>query len=254
MDLFSERMIKAAIMVRNANRITAFTGAGISTESGISDFRSPGGVWDRFRVISYQEFLASYKARIEYWVMRKELLREMKHARPNNAHRILANFEKNGKLTCIITQNIDGLHQDAGSLRVIELHGTNRKAICISCEKTWPIEDILLQLDAGEPAPVCECGGFIKSATISFGQALPKEALVQAYNCASACELFLMIGSSLLVEPASLIPLEAYRNGAKLIFINRTETPYDGLAALIFREDAGVVLSNIETEISRRNE
>lgn len=253
MDLFSRRIIKAADMIGNASRITAFTGAGISTESGISDFRSSGGVWDRYRVITFQEFLTSHEARIEYWMMRKELLREMKGARPNSAHQILANIERTGKLTCLITQNIDGLHQDAGSSRVIELHGTNRKAVCLSCERIWQIEDIQSQLDAGEPAPVCECGGFIKSATISFGQAMPKDAMIQAYACATTCDLFLMIGSSLLVEPASLIPREAYRNGAKLIFINRTETPYDGLATLVFRENAGEVLSKIEKEIILKN-
>jgi NAD-dependent deacetylase len=245
MDGFLDRIAKAADLVRNAEHIAAFTGAGISTESGISDFRSPGGVWDRYRIITYQEFLASYEARVDYWKMRKELQREMKGARPNSAHQALANLEKTGKLGCLITQNIDGLHQDAGSSRVIELHGTNRKAVCLGCEKTWPIEDIDARLAAGDPAPVCACGGFIKPATVSFGQSMPEDEMIQALACAASCDLLLMIGSSLQVQPAASIPHEAYKNGAKLIFINRTETAQDGIASLIFRENAGEVLSQI---------
>jgi NAD-dependent deacetylase len=245
MDDFSGRIAKAVHLVTNAARITAFTGAGISTESGISDFRSPGGVWDRYRMIMYQEFLESYEARVEYWKMRKELQRELKGARPNSAHQALASLEKSGKLACLITQNIDGLHQDAGSSNVIELHGTNRKAVCLSCEKTWPIADIDARLAAGDPAPVCECGGFIKPATVSFGQAMPEEAMMQAFACAASCDLFLMIGSSLQVQPAASVPREAHEHGAKLIFINRTETPYDSIASIIFRENAGEVLSKI---------
>jgi len=249
LDIFPKRITKAIQLVRKAERITAFTGAGISTESGISDFRSPGGVWDRYRIITYQEFLTSHDARMEYWKMRKELQQELNSARPNSAHRALASLERIGKLTCLITQNIDGLHQEAGSSRVIELHGTNRRAVCLTCEKTWPIEDIDARLDSGDSAPLCECGGFIKPATVSFGQAMPKDAMMQVFACAAACDLFLMIGSSLQVQPAASIPREAYENGAKLIFINSTETPYDSIATQIFRENAGEVLSKIVEEL-----
>jgi NAD-dependent deacetylase len=235
-------------LFKGAGRITAFTGAGISTESGISDFRSPGGVWDRYRIVTFQEFLLSHEARVKYWSMKKDLYNEMKAAKPNKAHRALAELEKMGKLKCLITQNIDGLHQDSGSSpdRVIELHGTNRKALCLKCGKSWPIEDIQVRLEAGDLDPQCEhCGGFIKPATISFGQAMPELEMIRAYECASQCSLFIMIGSSLQVEPAASIPRVAHSAGAKLIFINRTNTPWDHLATVVFRENAGEVLDEI---------
>jgi len=245
-DTFNDRISQAVELLKGAHKVTAFTGAGISTESGISDFRSKGGVWDRYRIVTYQEFIASHDARIEYWKMKKELFNEIKGAGPNEAHRALAELEKMGKLKCLITQNIDGLHQDAGSSSVIELHGTNRKAVCLSCEKLWPIEDIQERLEAGEVAPECdECGGFIKPATVSFGQSMPEQEMMKAYECAVRCDLLIMIGSSLQVEPAASIPREAHRTGARLIYINRTETPTDNLAEVIFRENAGNVMSEL---------
>ena len=246
MDTFNDRISQAVELLKGAHKVTAFTGAGISTESGISDFRSKGGVWDRYRIVTYQEFIASHDARLEYWKMKKELFNEIKGAGPNEAHRALAELEKMGKLKCLITQNIDGLHQDAGSSSVIELHGTNRKAVCLSCEKLWPIEDIQERLEAGEVAPECdECGGFIKPATVSFGQSMPEQEMMKAYECAVRCDLLIMIGSSLQVEPAASIPREAHRTGARLIYINRTETPTDNLAEVIFRENAGNVMSEL---------
>jgi NAD-dependent deacetylase len=243
---YSGRLKQAIDLIEAAKRITAFTGAGVSTESGISDFRSPGGVWDRYRIVTFQEFLSSHDARVEYWSMKKELFLEMKDAKPNKSHLALAGLQKMGKLDCLITQNIDGLHQDAGSTNVIELHGTNRKAICVRCGKLWPIEEIQIILESGNLDPHCDiCGGFIKPATISFGQPMPEKAMLTAYECASRCDLFLMAGSSLQVEPAASMPREAHRAGAKLIFMNRTETPYDRLASVIFRENTGEVLGDI---------
>jgi NAD-dependent deacetylase len=243
---YSQRMKQAVDLIKKSKRITAFTGAGVSTESGISDFRSPGGVWDRYRIVTFQEFLSSHDARVEYWSMKKELFLEMKDAKPNKSHLALAGLQKIGKLNCLITQNIDGLHQDAGSTNVIELHGTNRKAICVKCGKLWPIEEIQVILESGNLDPHCdECDGFIKPATISFGQPMPEKAMLDAYECVSRCNLFLMAGSSLQVEPAASTPREAHRAGAKLIFINRTETPYDRLASVIFRENTGEVLGDI---------
>ena len=243
---YSQRIKQAVNLIKDVKRITALTGAGISTESGISDFRSPGGVWDRHRVVTFQEFLASRDARMEYWKMKKELFDEMKDARPNKAHLALAELERNGKLDCLITQNIDGLHQDAGSSNVIEVHGTNRKALCLKCGKTWPIEEIQAVLETGNLEPRCDaCNGFVKPATISFGQEMPEKEMIMAYDCASRCDLLLMIGSSLQVEPAASIPREAHRAGAKLIFINRTETPWDSLATILFRENAGEVLTEL---------
>ncbi len=243
---FQERISQAVNLLKSSKNIAAFTGAGISTESGISDFRSKGGVWDRYRIVTYQEFIASHEARVEYWQMKKELFKEIKGAGPNDAHMALAELEKTGRLKCLVTQNIDGLHQDAGSSSVIELHGTNRKAVCLSCGKLWPIKDIQERLEAGEAAPVCnECQGHIKPATVSFGQSMPEQEMTKAFECAVRSDLLLMIGSSLQVEPAASIPREAHRTGARLIYINRTETPSDHLADILFREDAGNVMSEL---------
>ena len=247
-----ERTAAAVALFKHARSVAAFTGAGISTESGISDFRSPGGIWDRYRIVPYQEFLSSQEARIEYWRMKRALFNEMKGAQPNKAHAALAELEKKGKLHCLITQNIDGLHQDAGSSRVIEIHGTNRKAVCLNCERTWPIKEIQARLEAGEPDPKCDsCGGLTKPATISFGQAMPEREMTLAFECATRSELFIMVGSSLQVEPAASLPRQAAASGAKLIFINRTETPWDHIATLLFRETAGEVLSAILNGVAR---
>jgi NAD-dependent deacetylase len=251
MNPYSQRIEYAITLLREAQKISAFTGAGISTESGISDFRSPGGVWDRYRIVTFQEFLASRDARIEYWRMKKELFEELRTARPNRAHLALVHLERMGKLDCLITQNIDGLHQEAGSSNVIELHGTNRKAVCVQCGKLWPIEEIQAVLDTGKLDPHCDlCDGFVKPATVSFGQPMPEQEMLKAYDCAMRCGLLLMIGSSLQVEPAASIPREAKKAGAHLIFVNRTETPYDHLAEVIFRESAGQVLLDITDGIA----
>jgi NAD-dependent deacetylase len=248
MEPFELRLERAVSLIRDTRDVCAFTGAGISTESGISDFRSPGGVWDRYRVVTYQEFLASHDARVEYWRMKKALHEEIKGAAPNAAHDALAALERMGKLRCLVTQNIDGLHQDAGSSPelVIELHGTNRKAVCLGCGNTWPIGHIHARLKAGEDDPACgDCGGLIKPATVSFGQSMPEAEMRRALACAIQCRVFLMIGSSLQVEPAASVPPEAHRAGARLVFVNRTPTPWDHMAELLFREDAGHVLSGI---------
>lgn len=252
MEGFEERHRRALGLLREAGRVCAFTGAGISTESGISDFRSPGGVWDRHRIVTYQEFLLSPSARREYWAMKRELFNELKAARPNRAHLALAGLQRMGKLGCLITQNIDGLHEDAGNSPeiIVELHGSNRRALCLKCGGTWPIGEIMERLDAGEEDPHCPCGGAIKPATVSFGQEMPQREMERAVRCASECDLFLMIGSSLLVEPAASIPPIAHKAGARLIFINRTDTPWDHIAEIIFREGAGDVLGGFYEGIS----
>jgi NAD-dependent deacetylase len=237
------RIAGATALVQGARSLIAFTGAGISTESGLSDFRSPGGVWDRHRIVTYKEFLESHEARVEYWKMKSGLFQELKAAKPNTAHLALAELERLGRLKCLITQNIDGLHQEAGNRNVIELHGTNRKAICLGCGNQWLIEEIQARLETGDLDPRCShCGGLIKPATVSFGQVMPQGELMKAFEAAARADVFLMVGSSLQVEPAASVPREAHRGGAALIFINRTETPLDRLARLIFRENAGDVL------------
>ena len=248
MGSFDERINQTVEFLRNADNVVAFTGAGISTESGISDFRSPGGVWERYRMVTYQEFLLSSESRKGYWRMKHELFKELKGAKPNAAHKALAEMEKLGKLTCLITQNIDGLHQDAGnsSGRVIELHGTNREAVCLECRKRWPIEEIDGRLESVDFEPTCdECKGLVKPATVSFGQAMPEEEMMRSFQCAQECDLLFMIGSSLQVEPAASVPRVAHESGAKLIYINRTETPGDHIATVIFRENAGDVMREI---------
>lgn len=233
-------------LVSRARRIVAFCGAGISTESGLADFRSIGGLWDRYRIVTFQEFLASHENRVEYWSMRRELIPALLNARPNPAHHALAKLEAEGRLDQLITQNIDGLHQAAGSTRVIELHGTNMTASCLTCGRQWPIAEIQQRLESGDLDPHCaECQGLIKPDTVSFGQSMPADAMDKAYVAASGCDLLLMIGSSLQVQPANQFPLLAYQSGASLIFINRTPTPYDHLAAVCFDADAGQVMQSL---------
>ncbi len=241
-----EHYRQAAELVARAHRIVAFTGAGISTESGLADFRSAGGLWERHRIVTYQEFVASHEARIEYWSMRRELIPAILAAKPNGAHKALAELERMGKLQTVITQNIDGLHQAAGSGDVIELHGTNLTASCLDCGKMWPIAEIQERLEADDLDPQCDrCGGAIKPDTVSFGQAMAQWVMNRAFEVADGCDLMIMIGSSLEVQPAAAIPGVAARAGAKLIFVNRTETPYDRIADLIFRRGCGEVMRGI---------
>jgi NAD-dependent deacetylase len=247
-ESFEDRVREAVRMLRGAGRVAAFTGAGISTESGISDFRSPGGVWDRHRIVTYQEFIGSAEARREYWVMKRELHRELLRAEPNRAHTALAELEKAGWLDCLITQNIDGLHQRGGVPPevVIEIHGTNLEAECLGCGLRVPIEQIQERLDGGEAELHCgECGGMVKPATVMFGQSMPEEKMRRAYDCAAGCDLLFMIGSSLQVEPAASIPRVARKAGASLIFVNRTETPWDHIASIRFSEPASEVMGRI---------
>ena len=237
------RYLEGAEIVGKASRIVAFTGAGISTESGLADFRSAGGLWDRYRIVTYQEFVSSHEARIEYWSMRRELIPEILAAKPNDAHKALAELQQQGKLQTVITQNIDGLHQAAGNDDVIELHGTNLTASCLDCGKMWPIEDIQVRLEADDLDPECDrCGGAIKPDTVSFGQSMPQKEMNRAFEAAQGCDLMIMIGSSLEVQPAASIPGVAAQKGARLIFINRTETPYDHIADVIYREGCGEVM------------
>lgn len=234
---------KIADWLGGSSCAVAFTGAGISTESGIPDFRSPGGIWMRHKPVMYDDFLRSREARVLYWRTRMEVYRDFAAAKPNEGHIALARLESIGRLAGIITQNIDGLHQLAGSKRVIELHGTARIVACVSCGKEWSPEEVHAMIEAGDEAPDCdECGAPLKSKTISFGQAMPQEAMAEAERLTIECDVFLAIGSSLVVEPAASFPRIAARRGAKLAIINREETPLDELAEVIVREPIGAVL------------
>lgn len=236
-------VLRLAKILFGARSGIAFTGAGISTESGIPDFRSPGGVWSRNQPVMYDDFMRSRAERVRYWAMRAELYRDFVNAKPNDGHRALATLETQGRLTAIITQNIDGLHQDGGSRRVIELHGTNRIVACQHCGKEWLPAEIIRRLDAGDAAPDCDaCNGPLKSKTISFGQAMPEREMRESTDLALESDVCLAIGSSLVVEPAASVPRMAKESGATLVIINLTPTPLDAMADLIIREPIGETL------------
>ena len=237
--------------LQEAQHAVAFTGAGISTESGIPDFRSPGGIWAQTQPVYFDEFLASAEARREYWRQKTICYRDFGDAQPNTGHQILAKWEESGLLKGVITQNIDGLHQRAGSQTVWELHGTALEVMCLDCQRRFDTEEMTEEYERlGEPPPCPVCGGLLKHATVSFGQALPADVLESAARAARQSDLFLAIGSSLVVHPAASLPQMAAESGAKLVIINRDETPLDYLAAAIFRESIGEVLAKIDRAIS----
>lgn len=247
-----DKITQIADKIAEGGKNIIFTGAGISTESGIPDYRSKGGLWDKFRPVYFDEFMSSKESRIEYWRRKSELYHDIDQAKPNKAHMAVKDLYDMGLIESVITQNIDGLHQDSGSSNVIELHGTNRKAVCLDCGKLWPIEEVQKWLEAGEIDPSCDsCNGYVKPATISFGQSMPEAEMSRALECSTVCDLLLMIGSSLQVEPAASIPREAHSRGAKLIYINRTETATDHIAEVCFRENAGQVLGELVNTLKR---
>lgn len=238
--------------MRSASRIVGFTGAGISTESGIPDFRSPNGVWARNRIIEYGEFVSSRAARIESWQQKLEMWPLMRDALPNAGHRAFAELERQGRLRAMITQNIDGLHQRAGSSNIIELHGTAVEVECLTCGARIPMEDAIARVLAGELEPQCEgCGGIMKSATVSFGQAMPASAMRAAVEASQDCDVFLAVGSSLVVYPAASLPEIAKRSGAALIIVNRTPTPLDNVADLVLNEEIGITLPRLISDSIR---
>ncbi len=245
-----EKMRQVAQWIIHAKRTVVFGGAGLSTESGIPDFRSPGGVWDKYNPedFYYQNFIASEASREKYWQMATEMYEPMKKAQPNLAHLAIAELEKMGKLDCIITQNIDGLHHKAGNSeeKIIELHGTAMHVTCLNCMKRYDRDEIQERLRKGTKVPYCDdCAGPLKPATISFGQAMPERETQEAYHRSSICDLFIVIGSSLVVQPAASMPLVAKRNGAKLVIINRDSTPYDEMADIVIHGQAGSTMAGI---------
>jgi NAD-dependent deacetylase len=234
-------------------RVTAFTGAGVSTESGIPDFRSPGGVWTRYdpRDFTFERYVESAEVRASSWAMRREFF--ARDVRPNGAHRAIARIEAAGRGHGVVTQNIDGLHQLAGSTDVVEIHGTAREVACIGhaprhglpagCGFTAPHSWAFERLDAGDPDPSCpECGGLVKSATVSFGQVLLPGVVERATELATTADLMLAVGSSLQVWPAAELPVDAVRAGVPLVIVNDEPTPLDDLATLVVRGRAGEVL------------
>lgn len=231
--------------IRDSKHLVFFTGAGISTESGIPDFRSKGGIWDKFTPIYFDEFMSSKNARIEYWKRRLEMEKSLSVAKPNIGHMSIAKL--NNLLKAVITQNIDGLHQEAGvpSEKIIELHGNTRKVRCMSCNKIISFNEAKAMIKNKELAPKCSCSGYFKPDTISFGQAMPKIETQKAIFHASKSDVFIVVGSTLLVHPAATLPEYAKRANAFLVIINLSSTPYDNLCDVLIREKAGTTLSKI---------
>ncbi len=245
-----DKIEAVASIVRGSNRIVVFTGAGISTESGIPDFRSPGGIWDRYNPaeLTYQKFLSSQASREKYWERQRNLWPIIAAAKPNAGHMAIAELHKMGKLDCVITQDGDGLHQRSGvpPEKVFELHGTWTRALCLSCGRTYPSEKVQVRLEAGEKVPTCEaCGGIMKPDVVQFGQALPEVVTREAQTRAGSCDLFLVCGSSLVVYPAAEMPLIAKDAGAKLVIINLMATPHDEYADVVINQKIGDVLPRI---------
>src|SRR5271170_2496305 len=243
-DLHSS-MARVVEMVEAAGTIVPFTGAGISTECGIPDFRSPGGLWTKNRPIPFDEFLASQEARNESWRRRFAMADQFGDARPGRGHRALASLYGAGKVPAVITQNIDNLHQASGfaAEHVVELHGNTTYATCLDCGQRHELSWVRQRFENDGKAPDCPgCGGFVKTATVSFGQAMPEAAMRRAEELTAGCDLFLAIGSSLVVWPAAGFPLMAKRNGARLVIINRDPTDFDDIADLVVQHDIGTVL------------
>lgn len=243
-----DAITQLATLIADAEQLVAFTGAGISTESGIPDFRSPGGIWNRYKPIDFQSFMASDEAKREYWRRGRNTYAVIREARPNAAHLALAELERRGKLDLLITQNIDGLHTAAGSSpeRTIELHGTAHKVFCMTCGTEETRDSIAARLEAGEEIPACRvCGGVLRAATVAFGEPLPQGPLHRAAEAAQRADLFLIIGSSLVVNPAAQLPRLAANAGAYVAILNQTPTPLDDLAQLILRGPAAEVMGQV---------
>jgi NAD-dependent deacetylase len=234
-----------ARMIEAAARVVVFTGAGISTESGVPDFRSPGGVWSRMKPIYFQDFVASEAARREAWTRAFTGVAGWVGAKPNSGHYAVARLVATGKVSTVVTQNVDNLHQDAGTPddTVIELHGNASYATCLECGLRHELAELkspFLEIGA---IPACRaCGGIVKTATISFGQPMPEAAMARAEAASLACDLFLVLGSSLVVYPAAGFPLLAKRNGADLAIVNREPTDQDRYADLVLHEGIGAVM------------
>lgn len=233
-------------MLDEARSAVVFTGAGISTESGIPDFRSPGGVWSRMKPIQFQDFVASDEVRQESWRRRFEGERTIETATPNRGHAAVAELVRRGSVRTVITQNIDNLHQASGipPEQIVELHGNAHYATCLDCGLRHELADLEQQWrDSGRVGPCSACGGIVKTATISFGQSMPEAEMIRAEEATRSADLFLVIGSSLVVYPAAAFPEHAARSGTPLVILNREETPLDGWATLCLRREIGETLA-----------
>jgi NAD-dependent deacetylase len=242
-----------AARLRQSRDVVFFTGAGISTESGVPDFRSPGGVWTKYQPVYFQDFMTSEAARIRHWQLKKATYELYKKVQPNIGHYAICDFEKRGQLLGLITQNIDGLHGIAGvsDEKIVELHGTDRFVTCLQCGKRFEPASVYEHLGENFIAPTCDaCGGFLKSANVSFGQQMPAEAMKRAQAWSEQAEVFIVIGSSLQVQPAASFPVVAKRCGALLAIINRDETPLNDLTDFVHRGGIGEFFVKLNTPLS----
>jgi NAD-dependent deacetylase len=239
-----------AAALKQSPGVVFFTGAGISTESGVPDFRSPGGVWTKYQPVYYHDFMTSESARIQHWQLKKATYEVYKTVRPNIGHYSIRDFEARGQLLGLITQNIDGLHGMAGvsQEKIVELHGTDRLVTCLQCQKRFEPAAIYESLGEIFSAPTCDgCGGFLKSANVSFGQQMPTDAMERAQEWSEAADIFIVIGSSLQVQPAASFPVIAKRAGALLGIVNREQTPLDDLADFVYQGGIGEFFSKLNS-------
>jgi NAD-dependent deacetylase len=251
-----EKIGSLADMIVESRRVVVFTGAGVSTESGIPDFRSPGGIWDRFDPDEFtiQRFLSSTETRAKQW----RLLIEsglIVDALPNPAHVAIAEIEKMGKLSCVITQNIDNLHQKAGNSpeKVFELHGNMNWVICLNCHSRYPLPEIRKRIDLGSGPPLCEkCSGILKPDVVFFGEALPPLVLSDAIRHSRECDLLIAVGSSLVVYPAAYMPVYAKEAGARVVIVNLTATSYDMMVDEVINRKAGEVMARVMEAVQKR--
>ncbi len=242
---------RAARMIDAARKVVTLTGAGISVESGIPDFRSPGGLWTRYDPVVYATFESFISDPSKFWEMAADLHPLLENAEPNPAHLALAELERLGKCDAVITQNIDHLHQRAGSTVVLELHGTYRTGTCLACRKQHTYEQIKVSAFQGEIPRCLSCGGVVKPDVVLFGEPLNASVLQRSNELASECDLMLVIGCGLEVYPAASIPTYAKRAGANIIFVNIASTPYDPIADLILLGKAGEVLPKVVEEYKK---
>jgi len=241
---------KGADMINKAEKILVFSGAGLSTESGIPDFRSPGGLWSKYDPSDFyfDKIISDEKARVKYWQMSTETYQIIKDAVPNRAHLAIKTLEDMEKLIAIVTQNIDRLHHKAGNSpdKIIEIHGTVSSVSCLDCGKTYDRDDIEERLRSGVKVPYCDdCSGILKPDTISFGQAMPTDKMALAFTYAQECNLCIVLGSSLVVYPAASVPAHAVERGAPLMIINRDETPLDSQADVVIHESVSSALGEM---------
>lgn len=249
----NDQITQVAQKIAKGGKNIIFTGAGISTESGIPDFRSQGGLWDQYQPIYFDDFLASKKARVEYWRRKAEMYPTIAQAEPNAAHLALVDLYNAGLVEAVITQNIDSLHQLSGlpTEVVIELHGNTRRIRCLSCSEVYADDEVQRRIEDGDSAPECHCGGYLKPDTISFGQQMPVSEVQQAAALSQNCDFFMVIGSTLLVHPAASMPPAAKQSGAFLTIVNLSETPCDQMCDVLIRGKAGETLPAIVEELRK---